>query len=193
MIKNKEDYKYYLKRDALALRKINQKRPRIVGDRIWKFQRALRKCEYHRTFSKTKKMLLAPLILFHKIKFKKLSEHTSFTIKLGTFGEGLSIAHRGTIVVSHCARIGKNCRIHEGVTIGGANGIDDAAVIGDNVFIGPGVKIIGALTIADNVAIAANAVVTISIEEPGTTWGGIPARKISDNDSIANLSPYLFE
>ena len=44
-------------------------------------------------------------------------------------------------------------------------------------------KIIGDVTIANNVAIAANAVVVKSILEENTTWGGVPARKISDNGS----------
>ena len=56
---------------------------------------------------------------------------------------------------------------------------------------GDGCKIIGNITIADNVAIGANAVVVKSITEPGTTWGGIPAKKISSNNSWSNLSPLL--
>jgi serine O-acetyltransferase len=92
-----------------------------------------------------------------------------------------------TIVVAVNARIGANCRIHEGVTIGATNGSDGAAKIGDNVFIGSGAKIIGEIKIADNIAIAANAVVVKDILESGITVGGVPAKKISSNDSSSNL------
>lgn len=58
-----------------------------------------------------------------------------------------------------------------------------AATIGDNVFIGTGAKIIGDISIANNVVIGANSVVCKSIEEPGITVAGIPAKKISEKDS----------
>lgn len=104
---------------------------------------------------------------------------------------GLALAHPGTIVINGNAKIGKNCRIHEGVTIGATNGSGDSAIIGDNVFIGTGAKIIGKVSIADDVAIGANAVVVKSILEAGTTWAGIPAVKISEKNSHSNLSPLL--
>ena len=192
MIKTKADYKRYLKQDALALRRVGKKRPSLFGDSIWKFQRCLRKCEYHNSLSKVQKLLRLPSYVYNRIKYERLSQRHCFCITFGVFDEGLAIAHRGAIVVSNYARIGKNCRIHEGVTIGGSNGEMDAAQIGNNVFIGPGVKIVGPVTIADDVALAPNTVVTKSITEPGTTWGGIPAKLISQNNSRSNLSPYLF-
>ncbi len=105
----------------------------------------------------------------------------------------MSIAHYGTIVVNSAAKVGKNCRIHEGVNIGATNGSAKAPIIGDNVFIGTGAKIIGDITIANDVAIGANAVVVKSIEDSGVTYGGIPAKKISDKNSHSNLSSFLFE
>lgn len=42
---------------------------------------------------------------------------------------------------------------------------------------------LGNIVIADDVAIGANVVVVKSITEAGTTWAGVPARKISDNNS----------
>ncbi|MBR4033228.1 MAG: serine acetyltransferase, partial [Clostridia bacterium] len=129
----------------------------------------------------------------NRITFKSLSMKLGFSIPAGVFAEGLSIAHYGTIVVSSQASVGKNCRIHEGVNIGATNGSSLAPRIGDNVFIASGAKIIGDVTIADDVCIGANAVVVRSITESGTTWGGVPAKKISDNDSHSNLPRGLFE
>lgn len=192
MIRTKADYKYYLERDAVALSR-KRKRPKLFGDEIWKFQRALRKREYYSTFKGAKKYLFILPIVLNRITFKRLSMKLGFSIPAGAFAEGLSIAHYGTIVVSPQASVGKNCRIHEGVNIGATNGSSLAPRIGDNVFIASGAKIIGDVTVADDVCIGANAVVVKSITESGTTWGGVPAKKISDNDSHSNLPRGLFE
>ena len=193
MIKTRKELKHYLKRDAIALKKDKQKRPRVFGDEVWKFQRLLRKCEYYSNISKGKKLVLAPIILLKKIKFKKMSVKLGFSIPLNVFEEGLSIAHYGTIVVNSKAKVGKNCRLQEGVNIGATNGSVNAPIIGDNVFIGTGAKIIGDITIASDVAIGANAVVVKSILEAGVTYAGVPAKKISDNDSHLNLCADLFK
>lgn len=111
-----------------------------------------------------------------------------FSIPINVFGPGLAIVHYGTIVVAQGAKIGSNCRIHEGVTIGATNGSSKAATIGDNVFIGSGAKIIGEVTISSNVAIAANSVVVKDVIcENGCTVGGVPAKIISNNDSSSNI------
>ncbi len=121
-------------------------------------------------------------------KYKKLSIKYGFSIPLNVFGPGLAIVHLGTIVVASGAKVGANCRIHEGVTIGATNKSDKAAIIGDNVFIGSGAKIIGEVHISSNVAVAANAVVVKDVDLPnGGTIGGIPAKLISENTSALNL------
>ena len=103
------------------------------------------------------------------------------------FEPGISIAHSASTVVNDCAKVGKNCRIHEGVTIGATNGERKAAHIGDNCFIGSGAKVIGDIVICDNVAIGAGAVVVKSFKESNITLGGVPARIISRTGSKSNL------
>lgn len=191
MIKAKEDYKLYLIQDALALNEIERKHPRPFTDYIWRFQRMLRKCEYQRTYNGLKRIFCMPSIVINKIRFNRMSVMLGFSIPLGVFEEGLSIAHYGNVTVSASAKVGKNCRIHEGVNIGATNGSVKAPIIGNNVFIGTGAKIIGDISVADDVAIGANSVVVKSISESGTTWAGVPARKISSNNSHSNLSKYL--
>lgn len=190
MITNKETYLQCLEQDALANRRKTTK-PRLFGDDIWKFILVLRKNEYLRTLKGWKRLVLLPYIKIQTLLLHRASIRCGFTIPLGSFDAGLSIAHRGTLVVNPSARIGKNCRIHEGVTIGSSNGSSQAAIIGDNVFIATGAKIIGAIQIADDVAIGANAVVVKDILEPGTTWAGVPARKVSNKNSHNYLSPLL--
>ena len=176
MIRSKADLKFYLEADRKALR-IGKRLPSLLGDRVWKFQRALRMCEYHKN---TGNRLLYGL---HKWRYERLSERTGFSIPLNVFGPGLSIAHPGTIVVHHNARIGANCRIHVCVNIGASRGSDRAPRLGDNVYIAPGAKLFGDIEIASDIAIGANAVVNKSFLEPGVTIAGVPAKKISARDS----------
>ena len=104
-----------------------------------------------------------------------------YSIPPNVFGKGLSIAHRGTIVVNSHSIIGDNCRIHACVNIGTVPGVSFAApIIGNDVYIAPGVKIYGKIVIASGIIIGANAVVNKSFDEENICIAGIPAQKISD-------------
>ena len=165
MIKSKSDLRYYLEQDRIALRKTT-KRPRIAGDEIWQYEIMLRKTEY---FINCKKGLFGKALgIWYHYRLRKFGRRLcGFHIPPNTFREGLSIAHWGPIVVHPSARIGKNCRIQQCVTIGATNGESQAAVIGDNVFIGPCSSIIGAITIGDDIAIGAGSEVTKSFTDGG--------------------------
>ena len=190
MINSKQQYREYVKQDQLALGRRHDAHPRLFGDEIWKFEILLRKVEYDLN---CRHGVIGKLVgKWHKMRFHRLSVRLAFTIPPNVFGPGLSIPHYGTIVVHGNVRAGKNCRLQEGVTIGATNGSHEAAVIGDNCYFGSGAKVIGAVRIADDVAVGANAVVTRDIAEPGTTWAGIPARKISGQHSHSNLCGALF-
>lgn len=188
MINSKKEYKYYLYCDRIALGK-DYKKPRIIGDEIWKFERLMRKTEYYKNCSKTifgkiySKWLQ---LLYYKKRIK-----FGFSIPLNVFGPGLSIAHYGTIVVNGNARIGKNCRIQECTTIGATNGSTAAPILGDNIFIGSGARIIGDINIANDIAIGANSMVNKSFENAGITIAGVPAKKISEKNSHSNLNKLL--
>lgn len=187
MIQNKQELQEYLQADQIALDKAGQKYPRFLHDIIWKYEIRLRKCEY---YENCRHDFFGRFIgKYHKLRFVRMSHKLGFSFPLNVFGKGLSIAHYGELVVSVCARVGDYCRIHEGVTIGVSGQAywgeqnEQAPVIGNNVFIASGAKIIGAVHIADGVAIGANAVVVKDINEPNTTWAGVPAKKVSDKGS----------
>ncbi|MDR6173592.1 serine acetyltransferase [Nocardioides zeae] len=91
-----------------------------------------------------------------------------FDIPLGVFGAGLSIAHRGSIVVNGDAVVGRNCRIHQNVTIGAIGG--EAPVIGDDVFIGPGAGIYGPVRIGSGAKIGPHAYVVDDVPEAGRAF-----------------------
>ena len=191
MIRSRQDLERYLRQDQIALGKKDQPRPSPFGDEVWRFQRVLRRTEYRVNCARTP--LGKALAALWRLRYHRFCVKMGFHLPLNVFEEGLSIAHYGALVVNSRTKAGKNCRIHAMVVIGATNGDPAAPVIGNNVYIGAGAKIIGDIHIADDVAVGANAVVVKSIEEPGTTWGGVPARKISDNSSRSNLCPELFQ
>jgi serine O-acetyltransferase len=181
MIKTREEYRSYLEKDRVALGE-NRRRPRIIGDEVWKFQRLLRRLEYYGNCRKS--TAWGPYCVFLRFRFHRLSIRLGFNIPCNVFGPGLSIAHRGTIVVNGATRIGANCRIHTCVNIGTREGYKDLAPkIGDDVYIGPGAKIFGPIEIASGIAIGANSVVNKSFKEPNISIAGVPARKISEKGS----------
>lgn len=184
MIQSKQDLKYYLKCDKIALDK-HTKRPRAVKDIIWKYQIIMRKCAY---YANVRKDLFGKIMSkIYNFRFLRLGHRLGFSIAYNSFGPGLALVHYGCTVVNGAARIGENCRIHEGVTIGANATTPKVPRIGKNVYIASGAKIIGDVEIADGVVVGAGAVVVKSILEPNITVGGVPAKKISDNDS----TPYL--
>jgi serine O-acetyltransferase len=178
MINSKADLKAYCEADGESLQVSGNALARLTNE-IYVFQMRMRKLEYAINCGRN------PIkTLYRKILFRKLSVKLGFSISPNTFGPGLSIAHRGTIVVNGGARIGANCRIHVGVNIGTEAGKSAAApAIGDNCYIGPGAKLFGEINIGSNTVIGANAVVNKSFPEGNQTLGGIPASVISSKSS----------
>ena len=190
LIASKEDLKCYLFQDRVALGKKNEKRPKVLGDEIWKFEIILRKLEYFTNATNSIYNKLCRMI--YQYKFHRLSVKLGFSIPINVFGPGLSIAHYGTIVINGNAVVGCNCRIQENVTIGSTGGSSKAPVIGNNVYIGSGAKIIGDICIANNVCVGAGAVVVRSVSEDNSTVVGIPGRVVNTSNSNENLCQDLF-
>jgi len=178
MIKSYQDYREYLEADRISLGKKYAIRSLLLDD-IWRFQRLMRRLEY---LTNCKRRSLFRFVTAYRYRLQ--SRRLGFSIPINTFGPGLSIAHRGTIVVNRSAKIGANCRLHVCVNIGTEAGESNAAPnVGDNCYIAPGVKMFGKIEIGSNVAIGANAVVNKSFPEGNATIGGVPARRISDRTS----------
>ena len=90
-------------------------------------------------------------------------------------GGGLIVQHGyGTIIAPR--KIGKNCWVNQGVTIGYTNN-DDCPTLGDNVTVYAGAKILGDVHVGNNVVVAANAVVVKDVED-NCIVGGVPAKVI---------------
>lgn len=117
-----------------------------------------------------------------KLYFKKIYKEYGCCVFPGCkIGVGLKVYHPVSIVIGHC-KIGKNCTILQGVTIGEKNIGEYSTkniepVIGNNCVISANSTILGNLTIADNVIVGANSLVIKSIENEGV-YAGLPALKI---------------
>lgn len=90
-------------------------------------------------------------------------------------GIGLLIPHPTGIVIHPDARIGHDCLILSGVTIGAKR--TGIPVLGSHVDVGTGAKILGGIRIGDHAKIGANAVVLKDVR-PGAVVAGVPAREI---------------
>ena len=186
MIQSKSDYLFYLEADRYSLERA-AKEPSFA-DEIWLYQRLLRRVEYFYNCMPYGYIISKVYLIYLQTKLKVFSVILGFSIPINVFGAGLSIAHRGTIVVNGDAKVGNNCRIGVDTSIGTQAGFsNNAPEIGNNVYIGPGAKLFGKIVIADNIAIGANAVVNKSFKTSGVTIGGIPAKQISNKGSMGLL------
>lgn len=91
-------------------------------------------------------------------------------------GTGLKMPHPLCIVIGGKVKIGNNCKITQGVSLGcslGKSKLNDQTqpIIGNNVFIGAGAKTIGPVIIGDNVIVGANSVITKDIPKNSITHG----------------------
>jgi serine O-acetyltransferase len=176
------DLKFFIKKDLLAKGKKSIIKE-FIASPVFRFTILLRVNEY----LSNSNILFR---IFPLIWYKRLGVRLGLSIPLNVFDYGLSIVHYGLTIVSPDAEIGKNCRIHAGVNIGGSAGFKAkgdnkkyAPKIGNNCYIGPGAKLFGAIIIGDNNVIGANAVVNKSFKNNNITIGGIPAKIISGKGS----------
>jgi serine O-acetyltransferase len=101
-----------------------------------------------------------------------------------TIGQQFYIGHFGGIIINAKVKIGDNCNISQGVTLGVSGRGENRGVptIGNNVYIGANAVIAGPITIGDNCVIAANTLVTKSIDDNAVVVG-VPGVIVNYNSS----------
>ncbi|MCW2494692.1 hypothetical protein [Jatrophihabitans sp.] len=183
MIDSRTRYRQYLHCDLAAYELAPWRHAYRLTHRQANWHRLLRRAEYYANTSAGGPLnrLLATWTLYRYLAF---SERLGYTVPLNVFGPGLSIAHKGTVVINPDVRAGRNCRLHPDCTIGDRGGA--SPVLGDEVWVAAGARILGAITIGDQAAIGANAVVLQDVAAH-TTVAGIPARVVSQHGSIGML------
>lgn len=92
-------------------------------------------------------------------------------------GKGFRIHHFGCIIFHSNVKIGENCTVYQGVTLGDKGGWGNPPTIGNHVLIGAGAKVLGGISVGDNVVIGANAVVLTSIPS-NSIVAGVPAKVV---------------
>lgn len=99
-------------------------------------------------------------------------------------GNSFYIGHFGGIILNANSKIGDNCNISQGITIGVSGQADKRGVptIGNNVYIGANAVLAGNIVIGDNVLIGACSLVTSSVPE-NSVMLGVPAQIISNKGS----------
>jgi len=165
MIKSRQELREYLKEDY----KVNNQPKNSAL--TWKYLKCLRFAEYHHNVEGTLHECISKI---YRWRLRRLKIQTGFEIPMNTFGKGLGLHHCGTIIVNSSAEFGDYCVVQADVVIS-AN-----VRGGDYVYCAPGVKINNDISIASHVILGMNAVVVKNITDSSTTWGGVPAKKISD-------------
>lgn len=85
-------------------------------------------------------------------------------------GGGWVLMHGFGVVLNGGAKIGRNCTMYQGVTVGTID-MKTFPVIGDHVFIGAGAKILGNVKVGNHVKIGAGAIVVDDVPDNSTVVG----------------------
>lgn len=107
-------------------------------------------------------------------------------------GEGFLMIHPYNITISTQAKLGRNCNILKGATVGKSEGKKPGApVIGDCVYIGLNSTVIGGITIGDDVLIAPNSLVNIDVPSHSIVIGN-PCKIIPRDNATKEYLSYKF-
>jgi len=151
----------------------------------FKYMYLLRKASQHKKYSF--------FGLFYRFFLRKYGYRYGFQIPVETqIGEGFYIGHFGPIVINAETKIGKNCNITHGVTIGKTfrGKLKGTPILGDNIWIGTGSVIVGNIKIGSNVMIAPNSFVNIDIPSNSLVLGN-PAKIIIKENPTQGYINYM--
>jgi putative colanic acid biosynthesis acetyltransferase WcaB len=98
-------------------------------------------------------------------------------------GPRLVLYHGQGLVVNPRTKLGSDCVLRHGVTIGARRSGEEPPRVGDRVVFGAHAIVIGAVTIGDGAVIGAGAVVTRDVPA-GAVMVGNPARELRPADDV---------
>ena len=133
----------------------------------------------------------------YKIKLKFLARFISQISRFLTgieihpgaeIGPGLFIDHGMGIVIGGTAKIGKNCVLFHGVTLGGTGKHEGKRhpTLGNNVLIGTQATLLGPINIGNNVKIGAETVIINHDVPDNCTIVGAPGKIVKQNGRKVN-------
>lgn len=122
------------------------------------------------------------------LAFRLIETITGISLpKAATIGPGLRIWHFGNIFIHPDVKIGANCTLRQGVTIGNRHPGGPVPVLGDNVELGAYAQILGGVRIGNNCRVGAMSVVLHDMPD-GSTAVGAPARLIKESRTEPNTA-----
>lgn len=118
---------------------------------------------------------MLPIVPFQKYGGvqKHLGHKMGCEIGWENIGEGLVLAHPYGITINGGAKIGKDCTLFKGCTIGSVRGGNKAGapVLGDRVVVCSNAMVCGNITVGNDVLIAAGAFVNFDIPDNSVVIG----------------------
>jgi serine O-acetyltransferase len=128
---------------------------------------------------------------FYWLLFRLVETATGISLpKAVAIGPGLRIWHFGGIFIHPETRIGANCTLRQGVTIGNREEGGPVPVLGDDVELGANAQLLGGIRIGNGCKIGAMSVVLCDVPD-GATAVGAPARIILSTSATGSQAPYL--
>lgn len=105
-------------------------------------------------------------------------------------GEGLYLGHWGFLVINPKVKIGKNCNIAQGVTIGQQNRGKNVGYpeLGNEVWIGPNAVIVGGIKIGNNVLIAPNTYLNTDVPDNSVVMGNPATISPNENATLGYIN-----
>ena len=97
---------------------------------------------------------------------------------LAKINDDVIYVHGHDIVIGGAVKIGRRCKIFNGVTLGNKDTeskVNGQPIVGDDCVLSTGAKLLGAIKIGDRVIVGANAVVLIDVPDDSIAVG-VPAR-----------------
>lgn len=120
------------------------------------------------------------------VMFRLVETVTGISIpKSVNAGGGLRIHHFGCVFIHKNTRIGRNCTLRQGVTLGNRHNDGDAPVIGDDVEFGAFAQVLGLVRVGDRAKIGSMSVVLKDVPDEATAVG-VPARVIASRPAGEN-------
>ena len=113
-------------------------------------------------------------------------------ISFQNIGAGFHLSHGNAIIITAQAKIGENCSLRNGITIGvelrGKR--KGAPTIGNRVWIGPNATIVGKIKVGNDVLIGANSYVNFDVPDHSIVIGNpgkIISKENATEDYIVNI------
>ena len=126
---------------------------------------------------------------FGRIYLNILKHKFGIQIPIPTkIGKGFHLNHYGGIIVNQGVKLGDNCNISQGVTIGNVSRgkLKGCPIIGDRVWIGANSVVVGKISIGNDVLIAPLSYVNFDVPDNAVVSGN-PAQIVSYNSSAVYI------